>query len=216
MSPSPKVLIERWIREVWNEQRGSTIYEMMHPDCRARFEGKDESLTRDEFHAYNKAFLNAIPDIHVEILSIVAEDNKAVLSWRATGTHLGPGFGIPPSGKHVDFTGMSLYEFENGLIVGGWDRWNRGELVASMMQVRIEELHSRIGLTKRQAQVALLMADRLTYAEIASELGITPNTSRRHCEKVLSKLGIHSRHEVAQALGKIPGSVLNRHGSDAS
>lgn len=69
-------------------------------------------------------------------------------------------------------------------------------------------------VTSREAQVALLMAERLTHTEIASNLRIKPNTARRYCERVLARLGVHHRQEVASALGKIPGSVLNRHGDD--
>jgi DNA-binding CsgD family transcriptional regulator len=58
------------------------------------------------------------------------------------------------------------------------------------------------------------MAERLTHTEIAAELRIKPNTARRHCEKVLMKLGVSRRQDVSRALGGIPGSVLIRHGSD--
>lgn len=58
----------------------------------------------------------------------------------------------------------------------------------------------RFGLTVRQAQVAVLMAARRSYKEIAGQLAIRPNTARRHCEQVLLRLGLHSRDEVAQLL----------------
>lgn len=57
-------------------------------------------------------------------------------------------------------------------------------------------------LTSREAQVSLLMAERLTHSEIATQLNITPNTARRHCERVLKKAGVRRRQAVAAALGK--------------
>ena len=136
------------------------------------------------------------------------------MTWRVTGTHTGPGLGIPPSGKRVDVNGFSLFEYRDGLIVRGVDRWNRGEMIAILMQVRMSELRSAKGLTDREAQVALMMADRMTHPEIAEALHISPNTARRHCERVLAKLGISRRQDVAKALGKIPGTVLARQGED--
>ena len=56
----------------------------------------------------------------------------------------------------------------------------------------------RFGLTVRQAQVAVLMAARRTYKEIAAQLAMRPNTARRHCEQVLLRLGLHSRDDVAR------------------
>lgn len=64
--------------------------------------------------------------------------------------------------------------------------------------------------------MALLTAERFAHTEIANQLAISPNTARRHCEKVLLKLGVSRRQDVAHALGKIPGSVLARHGGDVS
>lgn len=152
----------------------------------------------------------------MEINFVAVDGATAVVKWRARGTHLGLGLGIPPSGRAVDVSGLTVFEFEGGLIVRGFDRWNRGEMIASLMQVRMDELRQHAKLTSREAQVSLLMAERLTHSEIATQLNITPNTARRHCERVLTKLGVRRRQDVAAALGKIPGSVLVRHGADLS
>jgi len=209
-----KKFIARWSDDVWNKRREETIDEMMSPTCVVQVEGVNGELTRDAFKQYRQAFLHAVPDLSVEILSITTEGASSMQHWRATGTHLGNGLGIPPSGRRVDFTGVSSYEFDGAHIVRGFDRWNRGEVIASLMQVRMDELQAQAGLTKREAQVALLMAERFSHTEIATQLQIRPNTARRHCENVLAKLKVGRRQDVAQALGKIPGSVLNRHGDD--
>jgi hypothetical protein len=49
-------------------------------------------------------------------------------------------------------------------------------------------------------------------AEIAEQLHIQLNTGRRHSESVLRTLQINDRQDVVKALGRIPGSVLDRHG----
>jgi DNA-binding CsgD family transcriptional regulator/predicted ester cyclase len=209
-----KSLVRRWTTELWNHRREAVIDEMMSPDCRVQVEGVDGELNLEDFKAYRRTFLQAVPDLFVEILSITTEGETSMQCWRATGTHTGYGLGIPPSGRRVDFTGASYYEFKDGRIVCGFDRWNRGEMIASLMQVRMDELCERTLLTRREAQVALLMAERFAHTEIADQLKIRPNTARRHCERVLEKLGVRKRQDVAQALGKIPGSVLDRHASD--
>lgn len=211
-----KELVHRWTNEVWNTRQEGVIDEMMSPDSYVEVEGMDGKLGREEFKKYRRLFLSAVPDFRAETLLVTTEGETAIQNWRVTGTHLGPGLGIPPSGRPVAFTGLTYYEFSGGLIVRGFDRWNRGELIASLMQVRIDELREHCRLTPREAQVALLMAERFTHSEISAQLGISPNTARRHCEHVLLKLGVRRRQDVAQALGKIPGSVLARHGSDVA
>ena len=57
------------------------------------------------------------------------------------------------------------------------------------------------GLTAREAQVAHLLARRARDPEIAAALGISVHTARHHSEKVLRKLGVRRRTEVAGMLG---------------
>jgi DNA-binding CsgD family transcriptional regulator len=59
-----------------------------------------------------------------------------------------------------------------------------------------ERLSRRFGLSPREAQVALLLAERRSNLEIARALGISPHTSKRHTERVLGKLGVSSRRAV--------------------
>lgn len=214
MSDVNKALVTRWFDEVWNQQRVDTILELMAADCLTTVQGLDDPLTRDAFVDYQRAFLSAVPDLISELILVVAEGTTVVANWRARGTHTGPGLGIPPSSRRVDFSGMSVFEMSRGVIICGRDTWNRGEMIASLLQVRIDEICSHSSLTYREAQVALLMTERYPHGEIAEQLRIQANTARRHCERVLAKLGISRKQDVAKALGKIQGSALARHGKD--
>lgn len=53
------------------------------------------------------------------------------------------------------------------------------------------------GLTPRQWDVARLLARGVSNADIAATLGISPHTARRHTERVLRKLEVNSRAQVA-------------------
>ena len=52
-------------------------------------------------------------------------------------------------------------------------------------------------LTAREFDVARLIAEGLTNAEIAEELGIAPKTASSHVEHILAKLGASRRAEIA-------------------
>jgi DNA-binding CsgD family transcriptional regulator len=56
-------------------------------------------------------------------------------------------------------------------------------------------------LTAREAEVARLLARRLSNAEVAAALGVSAHTARHHTEKVMQKLGVRKRADVATALG---------------
>jgi DNA-binding CsgD family transcriptional regulator len=62
------------------------------------------------------------------------------------------------------------------------------------------ELRARFGLTVREAEVARLLANGSTNSMVARALGISPHTAERHTERVLAKLGLHSRSAVAALL----------------
>ena len=209
-----EALSRTWTQRVWNEGREELIEQMMSPDCRMKVEGHDEPLSVPQFREHLRVFRQAVPDVHGHILSVTAEAGRTVTHWKLTGTHLGPGLGVSPTGRAVEVVGLSILHFSDGLIVGGEDHWNRGEFLANLMRVEVDEIRERFGLTKRVAEVALLMGERLTHKEIAQHLGIRPNTARRHCEAVLRQLEISSRSDVARALGKVSSAARTVRGRD--
>jgi DNA-binding CsgD family transcriptional regulator len=56
-----------------------------------------------------------------------------------------------------------------------------------------ESLRDRFGLTPREAEVAILLAEGHTNAIIAERLFLSPHTIRRHIESVFAKVGVNSR-----------------------
>ncbi len=56
---------------------------------------------------------------------------------------------------------------------------------------------ARTALTPREQQVAELVAEGLTNRAVAERLGMAPGTARIHVERILAKLGLTSRVQVA-------------------
>jgi DNA-binding CsgD family transcriptional regulator len=67
-------------------------------------------------------------------------------------------------------------------------------------EVTSELTLARFGLTKREAQIARLLARRATNREIAEQLDLSPHTVRHHIENLFAKLGVHSRRSIATQL----------------
>ena len=65
-------------------------------------------------------FRRGFPDVVSTIEDIVAEGGRVAARWRARATHLGEYVGVPPTGKEVEFTGISMYRIEGGRIAESW------------------------------------------------------------------------------------------------
>jgi DNA-binding CsgD family transcriptional regulator len=63
-----------------------------------------------------------------------------------------------------------------------------------------EELRSRFHLTRQESRVALRLAEGMSNEDVACAFGVSPHTARRHTERVLFKMRLTSRAEVAWSL----------------
>lgn len=73
-----------------------------------------------------------------------------------------------------------------------------GELVR--VEVVPAAANATVILTRRQVEVARLLADGLRNAEIAERLGISAHTVRRHMEAILRRLNVTNRAAAAKEL----------------
>lgn len=60
------------------------------------------------------------PDLNFEVEDTVADDEQIIVRWTARLTHTGDYFGIPPTGKKCEITGMNTWQVRDGKAVEGW------------------------------------------------------------------------------------------------
>ena len=61
------------------------------------------------------------------------------------------------------------------------------------------------GLSPRQGEVALLLADGQTNPQIASRLGISVGTVKKHCRQIFAVLEVDNRAAAAAMLARMVG-----------
>jgi predicted SnoaL-like aldol condensation-catalyzing enzyme len=69
---------------------------------------------------------------HVAVRDVVAEDRRVACLWHAEGVHLGSYAGEIPTGRRVAFDGMSLFDFEDGLIAAVSSLPGRRDIMARL------------------------------------------------------------------------------------
>jgi DNA-binding NarL/FixJ family response regulator len=60
------------------------------------------------------------------------------------------------------------------------------------------------GLTRREKEIAALVARGLTSRQIASKLVLSTRTVDKHVTNILKKLGLHSREQIAARTAEQP------------
>ena len=63
---------------------------------------------------------DAFPDREDHVEEIVAEGDMVAMLWRITGTHRGNFYGIPATGRQVDFPEIGYFRMADGKIAEGW------------------------------------------------------------------------------------------------
>lgn len=86
----------------------------------------------DAFAAFVGSFFEAFPDIRVEVLDVVAGQDRAAVRYRETATHSSTYAGVPASGRVVSWDGVAIYRAHDGLLV---EEWSVGDSLSMMLQI---------------------------------------------------------------------------------
>ncbi|MDO8485910.1 MAG: ester cyclase [Candidatus Limnocylindrales bacterium] len=115
-----KVLARRVFEEVLNGRNLDLLDELAAPDYieHSPLPGQGTGIDgiRDRYTMLFKAF-----DFVFSVDDVIAEDDKVVLRWTQTGTHVGPLFGMPATNRSSRTTGIEIWRVENGKLAEHWD-----------------------------------------------------------------------------------------------
>lgn len=121
MSEQNKALDRRWFEEVWNQGNVASYEELASRDLVVH--NPPPGITGD-FEGIKQAMSihrTGFPDLHFIIEGQFAEGDTVVSRWTLDwGTHKGKWVGIPPTGKQVTITGISIQRYVGGKLVEGW------------------------------------------------------------------------------------------------
>jgi predicted ester cyclase len=87
--------------------------------------------------AAHRIMLAGFPDYQTVIDDLIAEGDKVAARITMSGTNTGSFMGIPPTGKHVSFTGIYIARVANGKIV---EHWGEEDSVSLLQQLGVSSL----------------------------------------------------------------------------
>jgi len=90
--------------------------------------------------------LLGMPDYCTTIQDLIAEGDKVVARVRITGTHTGNFWGIAPTGRRIDLTGIYIVRIAAGKIVEHWGEENGMTVVRQLgFKTKLEPIPSQEG-----------------------------------------------------------------------
>jgi len=81
----------------------------------------DTALGISQFMSGARWLRAGIPDFHIEVHAMVVDEDMVAVRWEAHGTHTHSLAGEDPTDRAVTLYGITLYRFEDGLIVEDWE-----------------------------------------------------------------------------------------------
>ena len=113
-----KRLVRRHYEEVLSQKRLDIIEEIYADSIQI---GDEASMPRAQFRAMAGMMMMIFPDIQVTVKDQMAEGDKVVSRWTATGTHQGNFLGVPPTGKKVTLKAIHIHQIQDGRICALWE-----------------------------------------------------------------------------------------------
>jgi steroid delta-isomerase-like uncharacterized protein len=117
----------------WNSHEVDLVVEFYASDYLGRDVGQPKleigrAGVRERLNRYFRAF----PDLIIKPQDMIVEGDRVALVWAAQGTHLGSLMNIPPTGRIVEVSGMSVLNLENGKVKEALYIWDMAGLLRSI------------------------------------------------------------------------------------
>ena len=109
----------RWAFGVLNEHQVEPLFGFWTAQTVERF--PDATCVGErEIGDYFLAVFAAVPDAHIEILTLAEQGEDVFVHWKLTGTHQGTFNGIAPTGCAIALDGIDHFVVRDGVVVSNF------------------------------------------------------------------------------------------------
>ena len=116
-----KALVKRAWDEVFNQKKLAVVDELWSSDYIYHGPQGQEFRGTESLKQLLSHYLEAFPDLHIEVEDLIAEGDKVVSRVISRGTHKGELQGIAPTGKEVTTTIILITRLEGGKFAEDWE-----------------------------------------------------------------------------------------------
>jgi steroid delta-isomerase-like uncharacterized protein len=109
----------RWAFEMLNQHDVSPLRQFWTEETVERFPDRT-CRGADEISRYFEDAFAALPDFHMEVLTIAQDGEDVFVHWRLTGTHKGNLQGRDPTHRRVQIDGMDHFVIRDGRVISNF------------------------------------------------------------------------------------------------
>jgi len=117
MSEQDKAVVRRYFAEVWSKGNYDVADEVIARGVPAT---TGMAMSPEMIKRVVPLMRAAFPDITYKVDQIIAEGDRIVAYWTASGTHKGEFRGVAPTGKQIKFSGFDIYRMSDGKLAERW------------------------------------------------------------------------------------------------
>jgi steroid delta-isomerase-like uncharacterized protein len=133
--------IVRRYQDAYNREDYEALAEVVAADVRTPNINSGMPSGLEGAIAVHKKTMLGMPDYYTEIEDLIAEGDKVVARVTMTGTHTGDFWGIPPTGRKVNLTGIYIVRIAAGKIVEHWGEEDGMKVIRQLgFKIRLEPL----------------------------------------------------------------------------
>jgi steroid delta-isomerase-like uncharacterized protein len=111
-----KSIVQRLVDEGWNGRRLEAFDELLAPDFVNHDPYGPAVTDLASFKMFVQRIWNAFPDFRVDVTEMVGEGDTVAKCWVSQGTQAGQFAFVPPTGRYIKFTGISVYHLADGKV----------------------------------------------------------------------------------------------------
>ena len=111
-----KETVRAFYKDLWDHADKSLIPQIFHDDFSFRGSLGPVLVGHEQFAGYVDHVTGAFGQYTSDILVMIEEGNRVSGKMRFHGYHRKALFGVPPSGRHVWWTGMPIFTFDGAKV----------------------------------------------------------------------------------------------------
>lgn len=115
-----KEIYRHYIEELWHQKNMAAAASYFAPDYVDRAAPPMQPPGVEGAKFIIGYFLSAFPDVQIVIEDMIVEDDKLVARLSSHGTHQGEFFGLPPTHKPFQNTGIHIVRFRDDKMIEHW------------------------------------------------------------------------------------------------